>query len=522
MRRRPHENNERLRDADLLRAQSQILSAIAADRPLSDTLNLIAETKDVVLHDERCAICLIDADRVTLLDGASPSLPRELSARLHHLRLSDRTGGSRDGVDPLTHPAWAPYRAEIGHHGLTLVRSDAVVAANGEVVGYLLGLATDPTASHGERAQRWVALFADLTRVALRHAQVDADLQLSERRLAAVIDHSPAVIALKDLQGRYLMINRAMEEFFERRREDIIGRDDSLFGAALEEKVTQLQRETMESGDPAEGELEIAARWLRVICFPVTNARGMPYAIGEIGLDITDEKRNEERLYQVARLESAGRVASEIAHDFNNILNGIGISAAVAEDPEAGAAEVRAAMANIGSFVSRASALTERLLGFARPRSSNPEVVDVNEVVASLSPLLDATVRKKTTVQIDLAAGLPSIRVDKIALERALVNLVANARDAIAEGGRVVVGTRLVDTGAPEIDVWVQDDGQGMDPAIVDRVFEPFFTTKPQEEGSGLGLATVQAVAVDAGGRVSIDSKPGAGTEVHLYLPVAR
>lgn len=505
----------------MLEAHSHILKAIASGRPLPEVLTLIVRAKEELVPHERCAICLIDTDRVTLLDGASPSLTPQMSRALHHLELTDESG-SLGSVDPRQHPAWAPYRAEIEAHGLRLARAEPIVTATGEVAGYAFGLAASGSKPSPDEQSGWVSLLAELTLVALRHAQVDQDLQLSEGRMTALIENTPAVIVLKDLEGRYLLANPAMQQLFDLRQAEILGRDASLFGNEVAHEVARLQRQTLASGRPQRAEIEVSGRWLSAIYFPVTTPRGTPYAVGVIALDVTDEKRNRERLIQAAKMETAARLASGVAHDFNNILTGIALSADAAEYAGAEAAELRSALKDIKSFVSLAASISQRLLQIGRPGAAEPEIVDVNGVVASLAPLLEATVRGKARVVMDTGSGVPHIRVDRTDLERALVNLVANAGDAVGPQGRVTVATRLVETDVPEVDISVEDDGEGIDPAVVDRVLEPFFTTKAQGGGFGLGLAVVQATVVGAGGRVDIESEVGLGTTVHLFLPVAR
>lgn len=505
------------------KAQSEILKAIATERPLADVLELIVRANEELIPEERCVICLIDTDRMTLLNGASPSLAPELSAALHHVRLADDSGAAGP-VDPVEHPAWKPYSGLIEAHGSRLARSEPIVTAGGEVVGYAFGLRNGGPVSLTHEQRHWVTLLADMTLVALRHAQVEESLRLSEGRLQALIDHSPAVIVMKDAEGRYLLANRAWQELFDVSEQDVIGRDSrAVFGDEVGDVLAAPHREVLERLAPMQREIEVAGRHLQVVYFPIRTPRGTPYAVGAIGVDVTENKKNQERLAQAAKMELASQLASGVAHDFNNILTGIAMSASAIDEPNVSLDDLRGSLEDVKSLVSRAAVLTRRLLTFSSPRSSLPDELDLTDVMGELAPLLEAAAQGKAPVELDVAADLPHVNVDRPDLERAVVNLVLNARDAVGEDGHITVTCRVSDTDASEVILSVTDDGCGMDAATVARVFEPFFTTKDGAEGTGfgLGLAVVQGVAHDAGGRVEIESEVGRGTAVHLYLPVA-
>jgi PAS domain S-box-containing protein len=246
--------------------------------------------------------------------------------------------------------------------------------------------------------------------------------------------------------------------------------------------------------------------------------------------DVSERKRKDELLRQAQRLEAVGTMASGIAHDFNNLLMGISGFAHLAArrlDPEHPAfPHVLRSL----EVTMRGSSLTRRLLRFsgARPGDEHGGPVELDVVVGAVRDLLRGLVSDH--VRLDFQLGSPGVRVlaDAGEIDQVLMNLVSNARDAMPDGGEVVVRTSVcpaAETDPPDQDRWVAlsvvDNGLGMDAATLSLIFEPFFTTKSAGRGTGLGLATVQSVVTRLGGKVRVDSKPGTGTTVTLLLPIS-
>jgi CheY-like chemotaxis protein len=237
-------------------------------------------------------------------------------------------------------------------------------------------------------------------------------------------------------------------------------------------------------------------------------------------------------LRQSQKMEALGQLTGGIAHDFNNLLTGIVGSLDLMQTrldqgrTENVARYINAAMTS----ANRAAALTHRLLAFARRQSLIPKSVDANQLVASLEDLLRRTIGETIDLDIVASAGLWYTLCDPNQLESALLNLAINARDAMPDGGKLTIATanaRIdgIDADTPAllpgdyIRVDVSDTGSGMSPEVAARAFDPFFTTKPIGQGTGLGLSMIYGFARQSNGHVLIDSKPGAGTSVRLYLP---
>ncbi len=239
----------------------------------------------------------------------------------------------------------------------------------------------------------------------------------------------------------------------------------------------------------------------------------------------------ETALRQSQKLEAIGKLTGGIAHDFNNLLTAVigsleTIRTRIGTDGDiAGPVDVALQGAN------RAALLTQRLLAFARQQPLNPRAEDLNALVEGLTPLLRRSMTESTVLEIDLAPGLWLTSCDPVQMETALLNLAINARDAMPDGGRLLVRTGNVTLTAAEaaaigelragdhVRLSVSDTGSGMPAEVLARAFDPFYTTKPVGQGTGLGLSQVYGIVRQSGGDARILSTPGRGTTVEIYLP---
>lgn len=229
-----------------------------------------------------------------------------------------------------------------------------------------------------------------------------------------------------------------------------------------------------------------------------------------------ERDRLHKELLLSQKREVIGRLASGVAHDFNNILTAIlGLSDMIVNEPSSGAAAVRDAR-DIRLAGERAAAITRQLLSLGRARAESKTVVDPGEVAQSLEPLLRRLLPENVRLVIHAAEGLGGARVDIGGLEQVLLNLVVNARDAMPAGGGIEVSTAAA---GADLVLSVRDGGPGIPADVLPRVFEPFFTTKSQGKGTGLGLATVREIVERAGGRIEVESASGKGTTFRVILP---
>jgi PAS domain S-box-containing protein len=244
-------------------------------------------------------------------------------------------------------------------------------------------------------------------------------------------------------------------------------------------------------------------------------------------------RRLEEQLLLTQKMEAIGRLAGGIAHDFNNLLGVIlGNSEMLLKSGPAGAPHMER-VEQIKMAGEEAAAVTRQLLAFARQQVSEPQILDLNVVLTDLEPLLRRIVEENIRLEMVLARDLGDIKNDRSQLSQVILNLVANARDAMGRGGRLLLETSNTYLGeayardhldvipGPYVQLSVTDSGQGMDKETVSRIFEPFFTTKGQGLGSGLGLATVYGIVRQSSGHIWVYSEPGRGTTFKIYLPRA-
>ncbi len=247
--------------------------------------------------------------------------------------------------------------------------------------------------------------------------------------------------------------------------------------------------------------------------------------------DVSERTRLSDQLQQAMKMEAIGRLAGGVAHDFNNLLCAISGNVELLEMDLGPTNPVRARLREVASAADRAAALTRQLLAFSRRQIIEPRVVNLNELVQELRKLLVRVIGEDIELRTVLAEELGSVRLDPGQFEQVLVNLVVNARDAMPEGGTLVLETRNIDLDAeyeslhpgvvpgPYVQLAVNDTGVGMDLHVKQRLFEPFFTTKPKGKGTGLGLATIFGAVKQAGGAVEVYSEVGKGSTFKLYFP---
>ncbi|MGY3235193.1 signal transduction histidine kinase/ActR/RegA family two-component response regulator [Bradyrhizobium sp. USDA 4448] len=256
----------------------------------------------------------------------------------------------------------------------------------------------------------------------------------------------------------------------------------------------------------------------------VERTRALADANEQLRLEMNERARVEETLRQAQKIEAIGRLTGGVAHDFNNLLMVISGGLDML-DRQVDPARRRRLMDGMVQAAQRGASLTRQLLAFSRRQTLRPEPVDVASQMGGMRELLDRSLRGDVHVEFDFPETLWPVEVDPGELELVILNLAVNARDAMPNGGTIVVrGENLPDLKDEQIAgdyvrLSVVDTGVGMGPEILSRVFEPFFTTKEVGKGSGLGLAQVHGFATQSRGTVRIRSEVGKGTRIELYLP---
>jgi PAS domain S-box-containing protein len=341
-----------------------------------------------------------------------------------------------------------------------------------------------------------------------------------------------------DQTGRYSYASPKVQDLLGYRVEEVLGKTPFEFMPPEEaERVGVIFRELAEKRMPFSA-LENVNRHkdghlvtLETSGVPVLGAGGELRGYRGMDRDITERKGLEEQYRQSQKLEAIGQLAGGVAHDFNNILAAIMMQLGLLEMKPFLDGETQQALRDLDAEARRAASLTRQLLMFSRRSVLAIKPLDLNDVIANLLKMLGRLIGEQIDLRFNGKAGLPSVEADAGMLEQILMNLVVNARDAMPRGGSVTISTAVAGFGDHDaahnparrpgrfVCVSVSDTGMGMDEATVKRIFEPFFTTKESGRGTGLGLATVHGIVAQHRGWVEVDSRLGAGTTFHVFLP---
>ncbi|MGG5887722.1 ATP-binding protein [Falsiroseomonas sp. HC035] len=417
----------------------------------------------------------------------------------------------------------------------------------------MLGIALDVTDRRLKAEALEVANATLERRVAERTgalADASARLREGEARFRGIFDATFQFIGLLSPDGTLLEANEAMLRLGGVRAEEVIGRpywdapwwpEDAALRGLVRDAVALaaggqfIRRElAMQAADGQALAIDFSIK-------PVRDEDGLVSLLVPEARDVSTLKAAQAQLLEAQKMEMLGRLTGGVAHDFNNLLMTVlgNLGLARKRLGEAATPQILRHLDAAALGAERGAQLTQRLLAFARRQDLKPAAVDLERLLAGLHELLAQSAGPRVQVKLETPGGLPAAMVDPHALELALMNLVVNARDAMPEGGRIVVrvsrrtlhgvsASREAGPGAtPELGageylcIAVTDPGQGMDAATLARAVEPFFSTKGPGQGTGLGLSMVHGLALQSGGALQIDSTPGRGTVVTLWLPVS-
>jgi PAS domain S-box-containing protein len=370
--------------------------------------------------------------------------------------------------------------------------------------------------------------------------RLEAEIE-DRRRLAAVIEQSTVAIALVDLGGVIRFANPAFEISSGRPRPDLVGRryeEVSLAGIrepdARNAVLAAFSRGTAWRGRVVRRQADGFPRVLAVTVSPIHEASGRVTYLSVSEHDITRQAQLEENLRQKEKMEALGALASEIAHDLNNVLSPILVNSEMALLEVAGSPPAESYLATVLQAARRGRDLVGQILGFTRRREPPQRAVRIGPVIHEGLELVETTLPGNIAVHADLSAGSALVRADPTQVHQVLLNLISNAVHAMKEDGGVLdvrltreevrPGTTPAEQGlkpGPYLELRVADTGRGMTPEVLARVFDPFFTTKKPGEGSGIGMALVRRIVADQGGAVTVRSDPGRGTTVRVFFPCA-
>jgi len=365
-------------------------------------------------------------------------------------------------------------------------------------------------------------------------------IQLAQASLFGAIESAPHGVVLWDPDDKLVICNSEFKRIFSIHADELVPglpfRDffDALYDsegvyqrAGDREEAYKLEMERRLSKDNDTREfLRKDGRWFHAVSMRLPDGNTIGFRS-----DITDEKLRDEQLRQAQKMESVGQLTGGVAHDFNNLLGGIRGHLELVQTDESLSDDAQRRIDRAVELTRKGAELTKRLLAFSRKQSLNPAPVDVGALVSNVFELMERTLGASISLESEVAPGLWPAFVDQGELENAILNLIINARDAMAEGGKVFVSIRNVGleeskvtsgaslTPGDYVAITVQDTGTGIPADMLETVFEPFFTTKDIGKGSGVGLSMVHGFVVQSGGGVALESKEGVGTKLTLYLP---
>jgi len=361
--------------------------------------------------------------------------------------------------------------------------------------------------------------------------------QQERERLARAVEQTAETVLITDAAGTISYVNPAFETTTGYSRDEAIGQNPRMLRSGEHDRAFYEQMwGTLAAGAVWSGRITNRKKdgtlYLEdAVISPIRNPEGEIVSYVAVKRDITEHVRLAEHVQQAQRVESIGRLAAGVAHDFNNMLSPILgyadllLTQFPASDPR------RNQLEQIKAAAESSKDLVGQLLAFSRKQVLSVEPLDLGRVVMGLVKMLERTIGEGITVKVDIQGEPAAVEADPAQIELVLMNLAVNARDAMPDGGILTVTVRdaiIVDRAQPEhpdlepgpyVLLAVTDTGVGMDEQTCAHVFEPFFTTKPRGQGTGLGLATVHGIVNQHGGRIYAASRPAAGTTFSIYLP---
>ena len=536
------------RPVDSLRFPKAMLEAFA-DRAAAELARKIEEDKIRESEQRYRAFITKNADgmwRVEFEQPISITLPEEeqldriykygyvaecndAAARILGMKSADQLMGVRlselGPADPAARTAMiAAIRAEYQQTNVEIERVDTSGRRH-SFVRSQWGIVED-----GQLQRVWGS-NRDITD--LRHAELALDA--SEQRMADLVESMRLLVVFIDLNGVIEFCNAYVFEITGWAPDDLIGQEwlKALIPVGERSRVnSELERNTADRPVHFESALlsnsgPLQIEWDSTV---LRNVEGHPAARALVGRNITEQKSLQEQVLQGEKLAGIGRLAGGLAHDFNNLLTVILGYTAKLLDETSITDSAYSSLSQIQKAAERSAELAHRLLTFSRREIFRPQVVDLNTLIEDTRTLVEPLSGEDVRLIFHLDPDLRQVRIDPTQFHQLVMNLAANARDAMPHGGMLTVATANVDVGDHEphpagiapgeyVLLTVADTGSGMTEEVKCHLFEPFFTTKERGKGTGLGLAMVYGIVQQSSGYVRVDSEPGRGTTFRIFLP---
>jgi PAS domain S-box-containing protein len=527
---------ERKRDQEASRWHAGVLELIATGKSSQAALRELVHGIERLIDGSRSSLLLLDGNR--LRHALAPSLPEAYCASIDGVEIGSNVGScgtaAHTGLTCVvseirTDLRWAQFRELVEPYGLRACWSVPVMDSRSKVLGtfavYFDGPRT-PTAEEQLLLERAAAL-AGIAMERERNEELLASINRSvneglfrsspERGFHYVNDALVRMLGYGSAEQ--LMTVKPADLYVEPWRQREFRARVERLGAAASEEIPLRRRDG-------------AVVWTLISAAVTRGPDGRTLHYDGAVVDVTQRRNLEERLRQAQKMEAVGRLAGGVAHDFNNLLTAIDGSA---ESLLMSARDdgTRRAAQQILQASERAAALTRQLLAYSRQQVLSPQLQDLTAVVDDLGGLLRRIIGEHIRLEIAHEQSGVFVNVDRVQIEQVLLNLAINARDALPRGGSLSIDSAPLELDStatrghehvqpgPFVRLRVRDDGIGMDELTRRRAFDPFFTTKEQGKGTGLGLSTVYGIVRQSGGMLTLESAPGAGTTVSVYLPRA-
>ena len=477
------------------------------------TLN--ADEKITLINQKGCEILGYNEEELVGENWFDLLVPREIRKEIRGIFAKLMSGD----IEPVEYYE-NPLLTKNGEQRLIAFHNTAVRDSSGQIVGVLLS---------GE----------DIT----ERKRAEETLRESEAKHRTLVENIPQTVFLKDRASVYVSCNTSYARDLGIGPDDIAGKTDYDFHPReLAEKYRADDQRVMDEGTTKDIEEPLIKggqeTWVHTVKTPVRDAQGNVTGILGIVWDITEQKKAadekqalEAQLRLAQKMESIGRLAGGVAHDFNNMLTGIKGFAGFARDAVEEGSGAHEDLTEVLALADRAAGLTRQLLAFSRRQTLEPVVLDLNKLIEEQAKMLTRLLGEDIELQFLPEPDLGSVRADPGQIEQVIMNLAVNARDAMLDGGKLTIETANVELGddyarnhvavvpGPHVMLAASDTGSGMDEKTRQKVFDPFFTTKGAGKGTGLGLSTVYGIVKQHGGNIWVYSEPGKGTTFKVYLP---
>jgi PAS domain S-box-containing protein len=533
----------------LSRLDETVLAMIMAKAPLNKILQALCGEIEKQSPGLLCSVLLLDVDGLTLRTGAAPSLPQEYCDATNGLALGPRVGSCGTAAyrkqpvfvsDIASDSLWADYRHLALAHGLRACWSTPIITEDGTILGTFAVYYREPRSPDAQHL-RIIAHATQLAGVAIEHDRAKIQLRAAEDRYRTLVERLPAITYIAELgaDGPWHYVSPQIESILgfspgewlsdPMNWMNHIHKDDREIALAAEKRFQQTH-------ELFQAEYRMFARDGRVLWFRdeavmlhQTDTRSL--LMQGVLYDMTEHKRLEDQLRHSQKMEAVGQLAGGVAHDFNNLLMLIQAHNERLRGHFSCGEAAHQDSVEIERAVTRAATLIQQLLAFGRKQVLQTKILDLNSIVTEVVKMLDRLLTNRIELKVVLAPALGCMKADPGQIEQVILNLAVNARDAMEQGGQLILETRNIDVdesrtrnqdGIPPgkyVLLRVSDTGIGMDSETQAHIFEPFFTTKEPGKGTGLGLATVYGVVKQMDGALWVRSEPGKGTTFEIYFP---